>query len=246
MPTARPTMLASASGELKTRREPNCRCSPCVTLKTPPLPLTSASAASCEASATSSPNTTMRSSRAISSRRQALSRSTMVFGASSPGAGAAANVAAVGSTVGRVDPVRPALRRRLRLGERARRRLVDLGDHLRLDALQLRLGDAVALAQQRRRAHDRIAPRLVLALRRGLVQPLVVRQRVRVRPHDVSVHERRARGRRAAPPPPRRGRGATRGSRSRRPRGSSGSGTSAAASRSSRRAVCASTGTEIA
>ena len=31
-------MLASASGELKTRVPPNARCRPCVTLKTPPLP----------------------------------------------------------------------------------------------------------------------------------------------------------------------------------------------------------------
>ena len=40
-PTARPMMLASASGELNTRSMPNARCSPCVTLKTPPLPGTS-------------------------------------------------------------------------------------------------------------------------------------------------------------------------------------------------------------
>ena len=46
MPTARPMMLASASGELKTRVPPNARCSPCVTLKTPPLPWTDSSAAS--------------------------------------------------------------------------------------------------------------------------------------------------------------------------------------------------------
>ena len=38
MPIARPTMLASASGELNTRALPKARCSPCVTLKTPPFP----------------------------------------------------------------------------------------------------------------------------------------------------------------------------------------------------------------
>ena len=37
-------MLASASGELKTRSEPNSVCRPAVSLKTPPLPLTSVSA----------------------------------------------------------------------------------------------------------------------------------------------------------------------------------------------------------
>ncbi len=40
MPIARPTMLASASGELKTRALPNFRCRFAVTLKTPPLPFT--------------------------------------------------------------------------------------------------------------------------------------------------------------------------------------------------------------
>ena len=44
MPIARPTMFASASGELKTRSSPNIRCKPCVSLKTPPLPGTSDSA----------------------------------------------------------------------------------------------------------------------------------------------------------------------------------------------------------
>ena len=39
---ARPTMLASARGELYTRSPPKAFCSPQVTLKTPPLPFTSA------------------------------------------------------------------------------------------------------------------------------------------------------------------------------------------------------------
>ena len=68
MPTARPTMLASASGALKTRSSPYSRCRPCVSLKTPPLPGHDAAARPCWlASATSSPKTTMRGSRAISS-----------------------------------------------------------------------------------------------------------------------------------------------------------------------------------
>ena len=41
-PMARPTMAASASGLLKRAALPNSNCSPAVTLKTPPLPFTSA------------------------------------------------------------------------------------------------------------------------------------------------------------------------------------------------------------
>src|SRR6266566_4255707 len=40
MPSARPTMPASASGELNTRSCPYFRCSPEVALKTPPFPFT--------------------------------------------------------------------------------------------------------------------------------------------------------------------------------------------------------------
>ena len=71
-------MFASASGELKTRTEPNFLCRFAVTLKTPPLPLTVSIYSSRETSATSSPNTTIRSSRSISSCRQRLIRSTIV------------------------------------------------------------------------------------------------------------------------------------------------------------------------
>ena len=59
-------MLASDSGVLKQRPCPNARCSPNVVPNTPPLPSTLASTAS-RASATSSPNTRMRSSAAIAS-----------------------------------------------------------------------------------------------------------------------------------------------------------------------------------
>ena len=100
-PMARPTMFASASGELKTRTLPNSFCSPQVTLNTPPLPFTSPKLVSREASATSSPKTRMRGSRAISSRRQALMRSTIVVG--SPlnwGSSSVSNCSAVGSTSG--------------------------------------------------------------------------------------------------------------------------------------------------
>ena len=97
MPIARPTMLASASGALNTRGEPNFRCRLCVTLKTPPLPFTRSRFSSRLQSATSSPKTTMRGSRAISSFRHAFSRSTIVFG-SPEGWGSVAKTSAVGST----------------------------------------------------------------------------------------------------------------------------------------------------
>ena len=99
MPMARPTMLASASGELKTRSPPNARCRPCVTLKTPPLPGTDASASARLQSATSSPKTTMRGSRAISSFSVRLIAATIVSGLPS-GAAGVANASDVGSTSG--------------------------------------------------------------------------------------------------------------------------------------------------
>ena len=80
MPIARPTMLASASGVLNTRSSPYRRCRPCVSLKTPPLPGTIDSASLRLASATSSPNTTMRASRAISSLSVRLIAATIVSG----------------------------------------------------------------------------------------------------------------------------------------------------------------------
>ena len=78
MPTARPAMLASASGVLNERSFPNSRCRPAVTLNTPPLPSTSSRTSSRLASATSSPKTTTRGSRSISSWRHLFSRSTIV------------------------------------------------------------------------------------------------------------------------------------------------------------------------
>ena len=99
MPVARPTMLASAIGELKTRSEPNSICSPAVSLKTPPLPFTSFCLrySSRLQSATSSPKITMRSSRRISSRNVAVIRSAMVLGACFlPSAAAASGLAGAG------------------------------------------------------------------------------------------------------------------------------------------------------
>ena len=99
IPTARPTMLASASGELNTRSRPNRRCSPRVALNTPPLPGTADSTSARLQSATSSPNTTMRGSRAISSSRVRLMAATIVIGSPSGAPGTSKRPAA-GSTSG--------------------------------------------------------------------------------------------------------------------------------------------------
>ena len=99
MPTARPMMFASASGALNTRSLPYSLCSPCVTLKTPPLPDTFPSADSRLTSATSWPKTTMRGSRAISSRSVELMAVTIVSCAP-VGFGSVANADDVGSTAG--------------------------------------------------------------------------------------------------------------------------------------------------
>ena len=100
MPIERPTIFASANGELKTRCAPNFRCNPAVALKTPPFPFTVARLSSRLQSATSSPKTTMRSSRFISSCSVAATISTMVFGWPSFFCGRPRNLAKLGSTSG--------------------------------------------------------------------------------------------------------------------------------------------------
>ena len=183
-------MLASASGELNTRSSPNSRCRPWVSLKTPPLPLTSGSASFRLASATSSPKTTMRGSRAISSlsvrlmavhhrvglalrlggrveggrrrdRRRASRRQSSAVSFAGFGAASAASAA---SLISRVD----------------------LGRHRR----EIVVGGEAVRAEELGEARDRIAPRFGLALRRRLVELLVVGQRVRVGADDVRVDER--------------------------------------------------------
>ena len=99
IPTARPTMLASASGELNTRSRPNFRCSPRVALNTPPFPGTADSASARLQSATSSPNTTIRGLLAISSARARLMADTIVIGAPSGAPGTSKRPSA-GSTSG--------------------------------------------------------------------------------------------------------------------------------------------------
>ena len=92
-------MLASASGELKTRSLPKVRCSPRVALNTPPLPCTADSASARLQSATSSPNTTIRRLRSISSLRVRLMAATIVIGGPS-GTPGTSNRSAAGSTSG--------------------------------------------------------------------------------------------------------------------------------------------------
>src|SRR6059058_2619790 len=162
---ARPTMFASASGELYTRSLPNWRCSPQVTLKTPPLPFTCARCCSRLASATSSPKTRMRGSRAISSLRQVLRRSTMVVG--SPlnwGSSSVSNCSDVGSTS---------------------------GEYTYSSALSaLGWGDASGDEAFRERLHA-VAARVFIPLLGRAIQHFVVREGVRVRADDVRVHKER-------------------------------------------------------
>src|SRR6476661_4107036 len=160
MPMPRPTILASASGELNTRALPNARWSPCVTLKTPPLPETCSSADSRLQSATSSPKTTIRGSRAISSFNVRLIAATIVSGLPSGCAGVS-NAAEVGSTSGEYTHS-PALV------------LSGFGG----DGGEFVVGEAVLL-QDFCEAFDRIAPGFRFPFRRRLVQLLVVGERVR-------------------------------------------------------------------
>ena len=92
-------MLASASGRVEDAVVAEERCRPCVSLNTPPLPGTTGSASFLLASATSSPKTTMRGLRAISSFSVRLIAATIVSGLPSGCAGVS-NAAEVGSTSG--------------------------------------------------------------------------------------------------------------------------------------------------
>ena len=194
MPMARPTMLASASGELNTRSQPNARCSPCVTLNTPPLPCTSLEVLA-RASRRRRPRRTRRcaGSRAISSFSVRLMAATIVSGLPS-GAAGVSNAARRRIDVRRVDAERRpcpcagfgALT--ARVGG-----LVDFAIDVLGDRREVGVGRE-AFAPSGTRANFVIGSRFasVRALRRRLVQLLVVRQRVRVRADDLRVHERRA------------------------------------------------------
>ena len=194
MPTARPMMFASASGELKTRVAPKRRCRPCVTLKTPPLPGHRATAPP-RAWRRRRPRrtSTMRGLRAISSRSVRLIAATIVSGLPA-GCGRRLEGRGRRIDVGREDPAASRVSfARLRRLQRAVGRLVHLALDLGRDPLQLGLRrQLVARAGTAAKHANRIALGLGLALLRRLVQLLVVRERVRVGPDDVRVHERRA------------------------------------------------------
>ena len=241
-------MLASASGVLNTRVLPNSFCRPCVTLKTPPLPLTLPRYSSRETSATSSPNTTMRSSRRISSRHAGVEQ-----------VHHRGRVAARTAGRPRCRTARPSGRRRastprrctvLGVGLRLLERVVGGGEHLGVhlvaNRLELGLGGVAFADEPLGEARERVARRVGLALLLGAVEHLVVGERVRVRPDHLGVHERRALAlarvvrRRAASPRTRRG------GRSRPPPGCRGRGSRRRAWRSSRRRCSPRPGTEIA
>ena len=190
MPTARPTMLASASGELNTRSAPYAFCKPWVTLNTPPLPGTCGSADTLLASATSSPKTTIRGFRAISSFSVRLMAATIVSALPSACAGVS-NAAEVGSTVGeKTNESAVSIEGFGALSATS----VDSAISRSTDAVMASRSASVAIFSASRNARilrQRIALRFRLPLVRRLVQPLIVRERVRVRPNHLGVHERR-------------------------------------------------------
>ena len=210
-------MFASASGELYTRAPPNSFCSPHVTLKTPPLPLTLPRCSSRDTSATSSPKMRIFSSRRISSFMQALSRSTIVVGiARELRIVLRVELLARRIDVGRVDVVVDRLGARLRLRERVVGRREHFGVDLFLDLRELGVGRVALRDQPLRELRDRIARRVRLALGGRTVHHFVVGQRVRVRTNHVRVHERRSLALRARSRPPRASPRSWRRDRSRR------------------------------
>ena len=191
MPIARPTMLASASGELKTRVLPKVRCRPCVTLKTPPLPDTHSSAASRLQSATSSPKTTMRGIARHFVLQRAIDRRDHRVGL------AFARRLALESArrridVGRVDVELDGVASGFSACDRAFGRVVHLALDLLVQRLELGLAGESFGLQELGQPHDRIARGFLGPLVRRLVEPLVVRERVRIGTGDLRVHERRA------------------------------------------------------
>ena len=108
-------------------------------LKTPPLPFTCFRFSSRLASATSSPKTVMRSSRAISSESVAATISTMVFGAPC-NCGCASNVGRRGIDVRRIDVYANRIDLWLFGGQRFVGRVADFADRLRLPAIRSLFG----------------------------------------------------------------------------------------------------------
>ena len=180
-------MFASASGVLKHRAMPKSRCRPSVVPNTPPLPSTSAISSS-GASATSSPNTRMRSSAAITScsvRRMASPKAT-----TSPSVRRRAGVGR--SSGARRTWSSTVAGRRAGRGERLLGGGGHLGDGRRSGSRRPRRGWPTAGEHQLLEEDDRIVLELVLELVVGSVLGLGVGRGVRVGPGDGGVEQPRA------------------------------------------------------
>ena len=246
---ARPTMLASASGELKTRSSPNSALQAVRDLEHAALARDHRPARPARlASATSSPKTTMRGLRAISSLQRAVDRRR-------PSCRACPRAAPASRTRPRSDRRRASRRQSAAVScagfgaaSACRRASLTSRSTSAAIAAELLVGrEPVRRSGTRANRVDRIALRFGLALRRRLVELLVVGQRVRVRADArCACTKRRALARAARRRPPRASRAGWRGSRCRRSSRRAGRGTIATSREMSPPAVCTSTGTEIA
>ena len=133
----------------------------------------------------------MRGLRAISSFSVALIAATIVSGLPC-GCGSVANSADVGSTSG--EKTKSAAVAGSGFGARSASSAAWLTSRSTdaSDVGQILVGGQALALQELPHPPQRIAARFRFALRRRLVQPLVVRERVRVRPDDRRVHQHRA------------------------------------------------------
>ena len=192
MPTARPMMFASASGELKTRSLPYICLQPVRDLEDAALAGDLAQRRFAAGVGHVLAEHDDAGSRAISSCSVVLIAATIVSGVSLR--------RWLGGERRRrgIDRRREdEARRRFRLGLRRRERAVGRLVHLALDLGARTSASSSSVAsssasEQVPHAEQRIAPRLGLPLLRRLVELLVVGERVRVRPGDRRMHERRS------------------------------------------------------
>ena len=188
---ARPMMLASASGELKTRSLPKARCRPCVTLKTPPLPETDASASgSAAVGDVFAEHDDARVARHLVFQR-AIDRRDHRVGPPFRRRLASKTRRRRRIDVGREDVERDGIRRAASAPARPLGGVVHFAIDVVANRRELVVGGEPLGLQQLGELDDRIARRLLGALVRRLVELLVVGQRMRVRPDDLGVHERR-------------------------------------------------------
>ena len=246
MPMARPTMLASASGELKTRcdAEPPLQAVGDLEDAALALDLVEARLAGAVGHVLAEDDDARVARHLVAQAgvEQVDHRLGVALGDGLGGEAARGRI-----DVGRVDVERGALRGRAAAPRAPRRRRPPPRGRPR--SRSAASSSAVATpSSRRRRENSRSGSRfgVRLALGRGAVERLVVGERVRVGADDVGVHEGRplagaAPGDRLAQD--RRG---WRGGRSRPPRAPAGWGRSATSLEMLPPAVCTSTGTEIA